>query len=95
MALVNAETGEIVSRERADGWLASVDAATYALAQVERVDEAAQLMDAAETAKVYRPQRPALARGAEPRRPCLAAVPAPGLRVACGGTETGGQSLRG
>ncbi|MGH9187584.1 MAG: hypothetical protein ACRD0U_17505 [Acidimicrobiales bacterium] len=35
------------------GWLTSVDAAAQALAEIERVDEAAVLVDRAETAKVY------------------------------------------
>lgn len=34
------------------GWLASIDAAEHALAQVERIDDAADMIAAAETAKV-------------------------------------------
>ncbi len=51
MTIVNAETGELVTRNT--GWMANVDQARYALAQVEGVDEAAELVSAAETAKVY------------------------------------------
>lgn len=49
MTLVNTETGEVVSRE--SGWLASVDAATFELSQIERVDDAVALIDQAEVAK--------------------------------------------
>lgn len=52
VVVLDTETGEILSR-RENGWLASVDAATHALAQVERIDEAAQMVSDSETAKVY------------------------------------------
>ncbi len=46
----HATATEIVSRK--SGWLASVDAATFALSQIERVDDAAEMVSAAAVARV-------------------------------------------
>jgi phage N-6-adenine-methyltransferase len=50
--IVDVTTGEIV-QARPPGWLSSVDDARVALAQIENVDEAAELVDFAEAAKKY------------------------------------------
>jgi phage N-6-adenine-methyltransferase len=44
---------DIVPTETGGGWLSSVESAQRVLAQVERIDEAAELVNAAETAKKY------------------------------------------